>query len=190
MFRRRDRLTLGQRVRDFIWPRAGWWRASKYVVYRVRRLPGSPARIALGFACGAFVSFTPLWGLHYLLAAAAAWLLRGSVIASSIVASFLCANLGWFYPLVLVWTYELGTKIMGASGAAPRPSAAELDEFLRHPWSAFLPTMIGSVPVGLTIAAVSFAFAYWAIIGYRSFRQRRLAQHGRARRAALEEMKS
>lgn len=185
MFRRRDRLTLGQRLRDFIWPRAGWWRASKYVVYRVRRLPGSPARIALGFACGAFVSFTPLFGLHYLMAVAVAWLLRGSIIAS-----FLGANLGWFYPLVLVWTYELGTRIMGASGAAPPPSAAELDEFLRHPWSAFLPTMIGSVPVGLAIAAVSFAFAYWAIIGYRSFRQRRLGQLGRARRAALEEIQS
>ncbi|MGH6929289.1 MAG: DUF2062 domain-containing protein, partial [Dongiaceae bacterium] len=66
MFRRRDRLTLSQRVRDFVWPRAGWWRSSKYVVYRVRRLPGSPSRIALGFACGAFVSFTPLFGLHYL----------------------------------------------------------------------------------------------------------------------------
>jgi len=182
MFRRRDRLTLSQRVRDFIWPRAGWWRASKYVVYRVRRLPGSPARIALGFACGAFVSFTPLFGLHYLLAIATAWLLRGSIVAS-----FLGANLGWFYPLVLVWTYELGTRIMGASGAAHLPSNAGPGELLRHPWSAFLPTMIGSVPVGLVIAAVSFAFAYWAIIGYRSLRQRRFARHVRTRRAGLEE---
>ena len=118
MFRRRHTLTLSQRVRDFIWPRAGWWRASKYVVYRVRRLPGSPARIALGFACGAFVSFTPLFGLHYLLAIATAWLLRGSVVAS-----FLGANLGWFYPLILVWTYDLGTRIMGASGALRLPPA-------------------------------------------------------------------
>ena len=82
MSRRRDKLSLGQRVRNFVWPRAGWWRASKYVVYRVRRLPGAPAAIALGFACGAFVSFTPLFGFHYLLAIALAWALRGSVIAS------------------------------------------------------------------------------------------------------------
>ncbi len=181
MFRRRQSLTLSQRVRDFIWPRAGWWRASKYVVYRVRRLPGSPARIALGFACGAFVSFTPLFGLHYLLAIATAWLLRGSVVAS-----FLGANLGWFYPLILVWTYDLGTRIMGASGALRLPPAGP-DDLLSHPWSAFLPTMIGSVPIGLVIAAIAFAFAYWAIVAYRSLRQRRVARHGRAHHAALEE---
>jgi hypothetical protein len=182
MFRRRDRLTLSQRIRDFVWPRAGWWRSSKYVVYRVRRLPGSPARIALGFACGAFVSFTPLFGLHYLLAMAVAWLLRGSVVAS-----FLGANLGWFYPLVLVWAYELGTRIMGASGTFKLPPNADPDYVLRHPWSAaFLPTMIGSIPVGLAIAATSFAVAYWVIIGYRGFRQRRVAQVVQARRASAK----
>ena len=181
MFRRRDRLTLGRRVRDFVWPRAGWWRSSKYVVYRVRRLPGSPARIALGFACGAFVSFTPLFGFHYLLAMGAAWMLRGSVVAA-----FLGANLGWFYPLVLVWAYGLGTRIMGASGKFPLPPNADPDYLLRNPWRAFLPTMIGSIPVGLVIAATSFAFAYWIITGYRGFRQRRAAQATRARKAKQE----
>jgi uncharacterized protein len=176
MFRRRDRLTLSQRVRDFIWPRAGWWRSSKYVVYRVQRLPGSPARIALGFACGAFVSFTPLFGLHYLLAMATAWLLRGSVVAA-----FLGANLGWFYPLLLVWVFDLGTLIMGASGRFRLPPNTDLDYLLQHPWSAFLPTMIGSIPVGLAIAATSFAFAYWIITGYRGFRHRRVVQARRER---------
>jgi uncharacterized protein (DUF2062 family) len=46
--------------------------------------------------------------------------------------------------------------------------------------------MIGSVPVGLAIAVLSFVFAYWAIVAYRSLRQRRV-RHGRARHAALEE---
>jgi uncharacterized protein len=176
MFRRRDRLSLSQRVRDFVWPRAGWWRSSKYVVYRVRRLPGSPARIALGFACGAFVSFTPLFGLHYLLAMAVAWLLRGSVVAA-----FLGANLGWFYPLLLVWIFDLGTRIMGASGRFRLSPRTDPDYLLQHPWSAFLPTMIGSIPVGLAIAATSFAFAYWIITGYRGFRHRRVLQARRER---------
>jgi len=182
MFRRRDKLGLGQRIRNFVWPRAGWWRASKYVVYRVRRLPGAPARIALGFACGAFVSFTPLFGLHYLLAIALAWALRGSVIAS-----FLGANLGWFYPFVLVWTYELGSWIIGASGAGRLPPHAGLGYLLRHPWSVFLPTAIGSIPVGLLIAAAAFAFTYWVVVAYRNFRRRRLLQRLRRRAVALEE---
>lgn len=171
MFRRRDRLTLSQRVRDFVWPRAGWWRSSKYVVYRVRRLPGSPTRIALGFACGAFVSFTPLFGLHYVLAMAAAWLLRGSVVAA-----FLGANLGWFYPLLLVSVYNLGTWIIGASGAVRLPPDVAPADLLHRPWSVFLPTMVGSIPIGLAIAATSFAFAYWIITGYRGLRHRRVVQ--------------
>ena len=182
MFRRRDKLSLGQRVRNFMWPRAGWWRASKYVVYRVRRLPGAPGGIALGFACGAFISFTPLFGMHYLLAVAVAWALRGSVIAS-----FLGANLGWFYPFVLVWTYQLGTGIIGASGAhrlPPHPGAGYL---LHHPWSVFLPTMIGSLPFGLAVGAAAFAFAYWAVVAYRNFRRHRLRQHMRRRTIALKE---
>jgi uncharacterized protein len=182
MFRRRDKLGLGQRIRNFVWPRAGWWRASKYVVYRVRRLPGAPARIALGFACGAFVSFTPLFGLHYLLAIALAWTLRSSVIAS-----FLGANLGWFYPFVLVWTYELGSWIIGASGAGRLPPHAGLGYLLHHPWSVFLPTTIGSIPIGLIIAAAAFAFTYWVVVAYRNFRRRRLLQRLRRRAVALEE---
>ena len=181
MFRRRDKLSLGQRVRNFVWPRAGWWRASKYVVYRVRRLPGAPAAIALGFACGAFVSFTPLFGFHYLLAIALAWSLRASVIAS-----FLGANLGWFYPFVLVWTYKLGSGIIGAGGRGlpPHPGARYL---LHQPGDVFLPTMIGSLPIGFAVAAAAFAFAYWAVVAYRSFRRHRLRQRLRRRPTALEE---
>ena len=182
MFRRRDKPSLAQRVRNFVWPRAGWWRASKYVVYRVRRLPGAPAAIALGFACGAFVSFTPLFGLHYLLAIALAWALRGSVIAS-----FLGANLGWFYPFILVWTYRLGTLIIGASGPGRLPPHPGPGYLLHHPWSVFLPTMIGSIPVGLVVAAFAFAFAYWVVVAYRKFRRHRLLQRVRRRAVTLEE---
>lgn len=176
MFRRRRQLTLAERVRAYAWPQSGWRRASTYVVYRVRRLPGAPSKIALGFACGAFVSFTPLFGFHYLLAITLAWALRGSIIAS-----FLGANLGWFYPFVLVWTYKLGSGIIGASGHRLPPHPGWRYQ-LHHPWDVFLPTMIGSLPVALAVAAAAFAFAYWAVVAYRNFRRhhlRRRAQRSR-----------
>jgi hypothetical protein len=180
MFRRRESLPLDERVRNLIWPRTGWWRAAKYVVHRVRRLPGTPTSIALGFACGAFISFTPLFGFHYLLAIAAAWLLRGSVLAA-----FLGVHLGWLYPFVLVWTYELGTRIIGAFGTLRMPADVGAAYLLHHPWSAFVPVMIGSVPFGLAIAATSFAFAYWAVTAYRGLRRARLARSVPVRRAGF-----
>jgi uncharacterized protein (DUF2062 family) len=184
MFRRRNKLSLGRRVTEFVWPRAGWWRASKYVVYRVRRLPGSPARIALGFACGAFVAFTPLFGLHYLLALVMAWLLRGSIIAA-----FLGANIGWFYPFVLVWAYHLGSRLIGSSSTISMPQHPTWEYLLMHPWNVFLPTMIGSIPVALAIASVSFAFAYAMITGYRNFRRHRMARRAQAVPAPFAEEK-
>src|SRR5262249_57471733 len=117
----------------------------------------------LGFACGAFISFTPLFGMHYLLAIALAWALRGSVIAS-----FLGANLGWFYPFVLVWTYQLGLGIMGASGVHRLPHHPGVGYLLHHPWSVFLPTMIGSLPFGLAVPPPPFPFASSPFLPYRN----------------------
>ena len=46
--------------------------------------PTRRTKIAIGFAAGVFVSFTPLFGLHIVLGAALAWLVRGNIVASLI----------------------------------------------------------------------------------------------------------
>ena len=167
MFRRRRQLTLAERVRGYAWPQGGWRRASKYVVYRVRRLPGAPSKIALGFACGAFISFTPLFGFHYLLSVATAWALRGSVIAA-----VFGANVGWFYPLTIVWSYHLGDWILGRQGTF-LPHAVSARYLMHHAWTALLPTAIGSLPVALAVGSVSFVVVYWVVASYRELRHRR-----------------
>ena len=45
-------------------------------------MPASNYAIASGVACGAMVSFTPLLGLHFLLAIMFAFLIRGNLIAA------------------------------------------------------------------------------------------------------------
>jgi uncharacterized protein (DUF2062 family) len=168
MFLRRRKLPLAERVRDFVWPRSGWWRSTRYVVHRVRRLPGSPGSIASGFACGAFISFTPLFGLHYLLGATLAWILRGSVIAS-----VFGAMLGWLYPLVMIWAYELGRHVIGAGGAHRLPLHVGWRYFTDHLWQAFVPTVIGSLPFGLVAAGLSFGIVYTIVDNYQRLRRRR-----------------
>ena len=51
VFNRRDKLTLRDRLRQLV-PRRGWRRGIDYVGHRVRRLPDTPHRLALGFAGG------------------------------------------------------------------------------------------------------------------------------------------
>ena len=84
MFRRRIPHGWYRRIRDFFWPRSGWRRSSTYVAHRIGRLPGTSYSIAAGFACGAAVSFTPLIGFHFALAALLALLVRGNLLASAL----------------------------------------------------------------------------------------------------------
>lgn len=82
VFKRRDKRPFWIILRDFLWPRGGWTRAFHYVKHRLRRLPDTPHRIARGIAAGVFTVFTPFYGLHFVVAATLAWILRGNILAS------------------------------------------------------------------------------------------------------------
>lgn len=82
VFKRRDRLPWWKATLRFLWPKSGWTRAFQYVRHRVRRLPDPPHRIARGIFAGVFVSFSPFFGLHFFLAVALAWVMRGNIVAS------------------------------------------------------------------------------------------------------------
>ena len=76
MFRQRRKPTFQERIRGYVWPRTGWKRTFRYILVRLSRIPASGQSIAAGFACGAAMSFTPFVGVHFILSAALAWLLR------------------------------------------------------------------------------------------------------------------
>lgn len=82
VFKRRDRRSPVQIASELVYPRGGWTRAFHYVKHRVRRLPDSPERIARGIGAGVFASFTPFYGLHFLVAAVVARLLNGNILAA------------------------------------------------------------------------------------------------------------
>lgn len=82
VFRRRDRRSVLRATSDFVYPRGGWTRAALYVKHRVRRLPDTPERIARGIGAGVFTTFTPFYGLHFVVAAIVAKLCRGNILAA------------------------------------------------------------------------------------------------------------
>lgn len=88
VFKRRDRRPIWQTVFDFFYPRGGWARAAQYVKHRVQRLPDTPEKIARGIAAGVFAAFTPFYGLHFILAAIIARLMRGNILASLLATFF------------------------------------------------------------------------------------------------------
>ena len=88
VFKRRDRRPLWKIVAEFFWPRGGWSRAAQYMRYRLHRLPDSPEKIGRGIFAGVFAAFTPFFGLHFIVAAGIAMILRGNVLAALLATFF------------------------------------------------------------------------------------------------------
>ena len=165
MFRRRNPLSWFEYLWAFVWPRSGWSRAVQYLYHRVLRLPGSSHAVAAGFATGVAISFTPMVGTHFPIAAVIAWMIRGSVIAA-IFGTFI--GNPWTYPLIWVLTYETGNILLG-NGIVPFDpadfleaysiivlAALQLDwhRFMDEVWPLWGPMLLGAVP---------WAFASWLL---------------------------
>lgn len=171
IFDRRHKPSLGSRVRNLFWPQIGWHRATRYLVHRVRRLPGSPYAIAAGFACGAAVSMTPFPGLHFVLSGLLAWVIGASILASAI--GTVVGN-PWTFPFIWYWIYKLGSWILG-SGSTLQSHHITLSYLVNHPMDVLLPMMVGSVPTSI----LAWFLFYWPIRrmvhSYQVHRRSRLA---------------
>jgi len=187
---------LGRRIRphwvdrlwQLIWPRLGWRRASTYYGHRVRRLRGSPYKVAAGFACGAAVSFTPLIGFHFALAALIAWLIGGNVIASAIGTAI---GNPWTFPVIWLASYRLGAWLLGFEHLVPEvaPEGMSISYIFDNPEAVFLPMMTGGTLLALAAWAISFWLVRRAVARYQHMRAARIARKAErraARRAARE----
>ena len=88
VFKRRERRSLGEIVGRSLYPRGGWGRAFEYVKHRVRRLPDTPEKISRGIWAGVFTTFTPFYGLHFVVAAIIARVMRGNIFAALMATFF------------------------------------------------------------------------------------------------------
>lgn len=111
MFQRRSKPNIVIRLREFFWPSSGWHRSTRYVFHRVARIPGSSYSIAAGFACGAAISMTPFVGLHFVISAIVAYIMRANILASAIGTA---VGNPWTFPFIWVWIYNVGLWIIGS----------------------------------------------------------------------------
>jgi uncharacterized protein (DUF2062 family) len=152
MFKRRIPLPFYRRLKEIFWPTAGFRRSMRYVAHRLGRLPGTPYRIAAGFACGAAVSFTPFIGFHILLAMLFALLIRGNLIASGI--GTVVGN-PWTFPLIWLWAYTFGRWLLGLEGSGDLPGELTFIYIRDHPMHVLWPMTVGAIPTAI-VAWVAF----------------------------------
>lgn len=169
LFRPRTPPTLAYRVQTALWPRRSWARSIRYIGLRLKRLPASPHRIALGFAVGVFMVFTPFLGLQLILCILVAWMVRGSILAA--VMGSLVGN-PLTYPSIWIATYSLGIMLIGDSTpfqltilqerAGDFTSALEAASFsgitrtLYNLWQLIKPMAAGSIPIGGLAALLAY----------------------------------
>lgn len=181
---------------DMIYPRGGWWRAGTYVLHRLRRLPDPPHRIGRGIAVGVFISFTPLFGFHFLGSAIGAWLIGGNIVAA-LLGSFVGNPVT--FPFIAVLCVSLGREILGIHGGlSPQIIFSEFtgastelwhniqavftDDYMR--WEKlgrfltefYWPYMVGGILVGLLVATISHYLTVPVIRAYHRRRNKKMAE--------------
>lgn len=208
VFKRRDPRTLWRRCVAFVLPKRGYTRGWKYIGRRVQRIRDTPEKIALGFACGALASFTPLFGCHFFVAAFLAWVLRANVVAGlfgTIVGNPLS------FPFIATASLGLGRVLTGSGtqnvdGEGVLTAFADIggllwDALLRalgfavdNPvsWAVtkarfsdfwdqiMLPYFVGGFVVGMFVAVACYFIFRPAIAAYQKRRREKLAMKKKA----------
>jgi hypothetical protein len=172
LFARRVRPHFSHRVYEFLWPRQGWGRTLKYYRHRLLRLRGSPHFVAMGLAAGVFAAFVPVIGVQIVIAAALAYLLRGSVGAAAL-GTFVAMPVT--YPMIWVASYWVGNTLIGTghgydhaaviAGADKLLEAAmsgSHDAVVRTTaalWPLYHPLLVGGFALGLVAGGSAYYIA-------------------------------
>ena len=141
-------------------------RVISYYKLRLARLPDSNYAISSGFACGAMVSFTPLLGLHFVLAVIFAYLIRGNFIAALI--GTVVGNPITF-PFIWGLIYKIGTYLTNIK-LQKITHEINFDMIVNQTYEIFFPMLVG----GIIIAPLGWIITYSVIYSFvASFKKRR-----------------
>ena len=198
MFKRRERRSVFRFFYEVIFSLKGISRAIEYVGIRLKRIPDTPHKISLGMSCGIFASFTPLFGLHFLIAGLLSYVLRANVLAS-LIGTFVGNPIT--FPIITVFNLKLGEWILGSSeystgdggkifegfldfifliyksffteGSIGENSVPRMNEFLD---GVFIPYSLGGLILGIFIAVMSYFLLRPLVSTYQKKRHARKAK--------------
>ena len=167
----------------FVWPRKGFIRGWIYIAIRILRLRSTDYALAAGFAAGVFTSMTPFLGIHFVIAAGLAWLIRGNIMMS-LMGTF--AGNPWTFPLFWFGTYSAGAWILGVDTTEHDISRLDFTLLMEYPGTVLVSMTVGSLALGLPVAAfvllVGYVFAARIRIWLQTVRAARIRQRkGRER---------
>ena len=90
------------------------WKSLKEGVEHILKLDDPPNKVALGFAIGIFISFTPFLGLHLVLAAILSWIFRTRIRVAALATLF-CNP--WTMPFIYGSNLIVGNKLLNGTSS-------------------------------------------------------------------------
>ena len=138
-------------------------RILSYYKLKLARLPASNYAISSGFACGSMVSFTPLLGLHFLLAVIFAFLIRGNFIAALI--GTVVGNPITF-PFIWGLIYKVGTYVITIKEVS-FTYEINFSMIINQTYEIFFPMLVGGVLIAPLVWIISYFIIYSFISSYK-----------------------
>jgi hypothetical protein len=141
----------------------------KYIKDRIRslfQLNDPPQKLALAFATGVFVAFSPTIGLHTVSCLVLGWLFRLNKLVI-FTAAFI--NNPWTIVPLYGFCIWFGIKITGTDVSIPHIAWNELTlSSAYHTLRPYLwPYIAGTLVVGAVAAFLSYFLFHWAVVRYR-----------------------
>ena len=185
VFKRKKKQTTLKSLKSLFFPEGGWRRAIEYLSHRIKRLPDSPHRIALGLSFGVFASFSPLFGFHFILGALLAYVFKANVFAS-ILGTFFANPIT--FPFIAAISVRMGVFILDQFPflKSDKNSAntwlldsqlnglGVFEKFLVEVYfDKFIPYAIGGIICGIITAFVIYILSKQVIVSYQKRRRKR-----------------
>ncbi len=137
-------------------------RASLFYFLKLVRVKDSQDKLAIGFACGSMVSFTPFIGFHFFLAVIFAYILRGNIVAS-LIGTFI--GNPFTFPFIWIFIYKVGNIFFKND----QNFSLELtfQSLFDQGYDILIPMLIGSLIVSIPIWLISYYTVKFLILSFK-----------------------
>ena len=141
-------------------------RVTRFISYyklKLARLSASPHAIASGFACGSMVSFTPLLGLHFLLAMVFAYIIRGNYVAAllgTIVGNPIT------FPFIWGLIYKVGAFVTSTKQKELNHEI-NIDMIITQTYEIFLPMLLGGAILAIPVWLLTYLLTHSFVSSYK-----------------------
>ena len=122
--------------------------------------------MAMGFTCGAMLSFTPFVGFHFIIAGFIAYLINASIFMAAI--GTLVGN-PWTFPIMWWGSLELGKWVLGYDSSVQFGQTFGMESIFYDIYSIMIPWMLGSLLISIILGPPIFFLMYWL---FRILRER------------------